>query len=314
MRMERRKLFWWSTLLAVGFLCVLETPDTAGAQAGSIRGEVVDDDGQAVAGVEILVESEGGVTRRRKTKTNDKGNFTMAGLGSGMYTVTFHKEGFEAANIQGVYVPIGEAARLGEVVLPRLPEDWVDPDAQKHFDEAVALTNKGDYQAAIESFETVLELAPGHEEIHYNLAFAYEKVGNTEKTIEHYEKALELRPDYYEANLAMGDIYINRQDWSQAGEYLKKAVEARPDEVVAQYNYGAVTMNLGEMAAAQAAFEKVLELDPSRAFAHYQVGMILVSQTKNEEAIEHLEKYLELDPEGARAQTVRGILETLKQQ
>lgn len=182
---------------------------------------------------------------------------------------------------------------MGEIVIPKLPEDWVDPGAQGHFDAAMAAIQKEDYQAAIGSLETVVGLAPGFPEVYYNLAFALEKLGNTEKAIEHYKKALETRPDYYAALLAMGEIYTNRQEWPQAAEYLKKASDARPSEVAVRYNYGAVMMNLGDTPAAYAAFEKVLELDPSRALAHYQLGMISVSEANNEQAIAHLENYLD---------------------
>ena len=250
--------------------------------------------------------------RPRKGKTKDDGNFTVANLRPGRYMLTFQKEGYQRTK-QEVSVIMGESIRLGEIEVPNLPDDWVDPGAQAHFNTAMDAVRAEDYQAAaLKGLEKVVELAPGFPEVHYNLGFVNEKLGNTDKAREQYQTALELRPGYFEANQAMGDSYIKQQDWSQAAEYLKKATEGRPDEVPAQYNYGAVTMNRGDMTLARAAFEKVLELDPGWALAHYQLGMISVSETKNEEAIAHLEKYLELDPEGAQAAAARGIMETLK--
>ena len=297
-------------------LCALSSPLTADAQtSGALRGTVVDEDGQPIGDMEILAEptERGGIMRPRKGKTKDDGGFTLANLQTGRYVLTFKKEGYKEAQ-QEVDVRMGESNRLGEIVVPKLPDDWVDPGAQAHFNTAMDAVRAEDYQAALNGLEKVVEQAPGFPEVHYNLGFVNEKLGNTDKAREHFQAALELRPEYFEANQAMGDYYVRQQDWSQAAAYLKKATEGRPDAVPAQYNYGAVTMNMGDMTSARAAFEKVLELDPGWALAHYQLGMISVSETKNEEAIAHLEKYLELDPEGAQAAAARGIVETLEKQ
>ncbi len=310
------KLAWLTTCSLAVLLCALFSTPTADAQtSGALRGTVVDDDGQTIADMEILAEptERGGSRRPRKGKTKDNGEFTLANLHSGRYMLTFKKEGYKEAQ-QEVDVSMGESNRLGEIVVPKLPDDWVDPGAQAHFNKAMDDVRAEDYQAALAGLEKVVELAPGFPEVHYNLGFVNEKLGNADKAREHFQAALELKPGYFEANQAMGDHYINQQDWSQAAEYLKKATEGRPDEVPAQYNYGAVMMNMGDMTSARAAFEKVLELDPGWALAHFQLGMISVSETKNEEAVTHLEKYLELDPEGAQAAAARGIVETLKKQ
>lgn len=310
------KLARLSTCSLAVLLCALFSAPTADAQtSGALRGTVVDDEGQPVPDMEILAEpaERGGRMRPRKGKTKDGGGFTLANLRPGRYVLTFQKEGYQKIQ-QEVSVTMGESNRLGEIVVPKLPDDWVDPGAQAHFNTAMDAVRAEDYQAALKGLEKVAELAPGFPEVHYNLGFVNEKLGNTDTAREHYRAALELRPGYFEANQAMGDHYIKQQDWSRAAEYLKTATEGRPDEVPAQYNYGAVTMNMGDMNSARAAFEKVLELDPGWALAHYQLGMISAGETKNEEAITHLEKYLELDPEGAQAAAARGIVETLKKQ
>jgi len=305
------RLAW---LAVAGFLMILVFPALAVAQAGSLAGSVVDGDGNAVAGVSITVTPEASLSSRpRQLTTNDKGEFVIAGLTPGRYELMYAKEGYESAS-QEVQVRIAQRNRLGEIVLPKLPEDHVDPEAQKFFDAGVAATDAGDYQKAVDSFVTVLGMAPNVPEVHYNLGLSYEKLGNMEKAVEHYERALELRPSYHGPMIPLSDYYTAQRDWSRAAEYLKRATELKPDDLASHYNLGAVTMNSGDMDTARASFEKVLELDPTQAGAHYQLGMIAVSQAKNDEAILHLEKYVELDPDGAQAATAKGIIDTLKAQ
>ena len=299
-------------LAAVGFLLMFLFPSLAAAQFGSLGGTIVDDEGNPVEGVEITLTPDASLSSRpRRFKSDDDGEFRVAGLTPGRYRLNYEKEGYESDG-QDVDVHIGERNRLGEILLPRLPDDWVDPDAQVYFDAGAAASRAGDYEQAVESFLIVLDMAPDIPEVHYNVGIAYGNLKNMDKAVEHYERALEIRPGYYEPLIPISVYYTDNKDWSRAAEYLKRATELRPDELAPQFNYGAVSMNAGDMDVAEAAFEKVLELDPTRAIAHYQLGMITKSEARNEEAVAHLEKYLELDPDGAQAAAAAGIIETLK--
>lgn len=301
-------------LAVAGLTLTLLLPTYAPAQTGSLAGTIVDEEGNPVEGVAVTITPEASLSSRpRELTTNDEGDFLVAGLTPGRYTLSYAKEGFEQAT-QQVQIGIAERNRLGEIVLPRLAEGRVDPEALENFNAGVAATDAGDYQQAVDSFLTVLEIAPDIPQVHYNLGFAYENLGDMEKAIEHYERAVELKPDYYEPLMPLSDYHTKNRDWSLAADYLKRATELRPNELTAQYNYGAVSMNAGNMDTARAAFEKALEIDPSRAMAHYQLGMIAVSEARNDDAIVHLEKYIELDPDGAQAPAAQGIIDTLKQQ
>ena len=154
-------------LAAAGLLLTLLFPSLAAGQAGSLAGTIVDDEGNPVADVELTLTPEASLSSQpRHLKTNDDGRFRVAGLTPGLYRLSYKKEGHESDG-EDVQVHIGERTRLGEIRLPRLPDDWVDPDAQVHFDAGVAATQAEDYQKAVESFLIVLEMAPNFPEVHY---------------------------------------------------------------------------------------------------------------------------------------------------
>ena len=67
---------------------------SAQAQTGTARGRVVDDKGQPVLEAKLLIEYQGGVTRKLETKTNKKGEYTQVGMQPGMYKFTASNDGF----------------------------------------------------------------------------------------------------------------------------------------------------------------------------------------------------------------------------
>lgn len=297
-------------LVSLGIGGLLWTATAAWAQSGSIRGRVVDENGDPLADVEVVIEFLGGVTRTRNAGTNDRGEFIVAGLPTGSYRVTYKKEGYQPI-FQEVRVPAREVLRIDDAVLPAL-EGGEDPELVKIFGEGVEAAKRGDFQEALTAFERYTEQVPDSAEAHFNAGFAAEQLKDLDRAIQHYEKAAELRPGYYEAHLALGDIYGVKRDWSKAAENLEKVLELRPEEILPLYNYGVVQMNLQNMAAAQEAFQKVVTLDPARADAYFQLGLVLVNQGKTEDAIPHFEKYLELEPEGDHAATAQGLVDQLK--
>jgi tetratricopeptide (TPR) repeat protein len=290
------------------------------AQSGSVRGRILDEAGEPLEDVEILIEYKEGLTRKVITTSNAKGDFVQVGLRSGNYSLTFSKSGYQPAALD-IRVQLGEPYQVGEVILQKLPEGVLSPDQveelsaeiKEYFEKGVAEVEAEDLQAALGSFQKVIELAPDSAEAYFNMGFVYMKLNDPEKALPNYERAVELRPDYYDAHVELGNIYNNARRWDEAMQALEKASEIRPTEINPLYNYGLVAMNAGAMPEAQEAFEKILALAPDHAAANYQVGMVMVNQANNEAAIPYLERYLELEPEGSHAATARGVLDYLKQ-
>lgn len=84
-------------------------PATVGARGlGRFTGTVVDQTGQAVPGVEIKATSDDGDIQ---TKSDDKGDWAVAGVGKGTYHVVF---------VKGGYTPVAARVIL-EAELARVP-------------------------------------------------------------------------------------------------------------------------------------------------------------------------------------------------
>lgn len=63
------------------------------------------------------------------------------------------------------------------------------------FDEANKLYNQGNYQEAIESYESILDNGVHSSELYFNLGNAYYKLNRIAPSIFYYEKALQLSPN-----------------------------------------------------------------------------------------------------------------------
>jgi tetratricopeptide (TPR) repeat protein len=63
----------------------------------------------------------------------------------------------------------------------------------------VALKDKGDIEAAIDSFKQALKIEPDHANAYNNMGVTLMDKGDLEAAIESYEEALKIKPDYAEA-------------------------------------------------------------------------------------------------------------------
>lgn len=73
--------------------------------------------------------------------------------------------------------------------------------ATMHYNLAVILTEQGNYKAAIQEYEKVLESRPEDADAHYNLGILYDDIlKNSEKALAHYKKYVQFSPQSPEAN------------------------------------------------------------------------------------------------------------------
>lgn len=93
------------------------------------------------------------------------------------------------------------------------------------------LKNQGNIDAAINTYETAIQLAPADADLHYNLATAYNSKNLIKKAAEEYIQAIKLRPDYLNAHYNLALIYAqegnNDKAISHFQEYLRLSPNAK---------------------------------------------------------------------------------------
>ena len=69
----------------------------------------------------------------------------------------------------------------------------------------VALKDKGELEAAIDSYKQALKIKPDYVEAYNNMGSALKEKGELEAAIDSYKQALKIKPDYAEAYNNMGN-------------------------------------------------------------------------------------------------------------
>lgn len=128
----------------------------------------------------------------------------------------------------------------------------------------------GEYENALDKYETLLKLDPDNENGLKNMAVVYrdagryygEKQGDLRKSIQYLMEAYKIIPDDYEIVRLLGVSHGVAGDHQKAVEYFAKAAEISPEVAYAWFNLSKAHSMLGNEAEAIAAMRKAVELDP----------------------------------------------------
>jgi tetratricopeptide (TPR) repeat protein len=318
--------------VALGLLAI---PNVASAQSGSVKGKVVDAQGNPIDGaqVDILSIDQGGKPLTVKTKKD--GTYMQVGLAPGNYKMTVSKGDLTVA--QNVHVGLdmtnrdfklakaaGEGPSKEEVAKAKAKSDA----AQKAFGDGVQLENDQKYDEAIAKFQEVIASVPNCPECYANIGTAQANAKKYDDAETSFKKAIELKPDMADAYTGLANVYNAQHKFDQAQEASKKALElsqgqggatgaagaaaATGASASAVYNQGVILWNAGKIPEAKAQFEQAVKLDPNNADGHYWLGMALVNGGDTAGAKPEFETYLKLAPNGSNAATAKAVLASIK--
>jgi tetratricopeptide (TPR) repeat protein len=290
----------------------------AQAQTGTARGKVMDAQGQPLADAKVLIEFQGGITRKFEVKTNKKGEFMQVGMQPGPYRFTVSKEGYQPSFID-VRISLGDPTQVPEfklntVAQAREQAGGADMAALRgNFQKAVDLQAAGKIDEAEAAYKAILEKTPDVPEVYQNLGSLYLTKKDYPAAETAFQKGLELRPDSTDMSTLLARVYQESGQPDKAMALIEKSAGDNPQDAKAQFNRGIFLLNANKNEEAIGAFEAAIKADPNTAEAYYRLGALMVGQGKIPEAIQHLEKYLSLNPTDAQnVATAQGLLKALK--
>jgi tetratricopeptide (TPR) repeat protein len=292
--------------------------------SGTARGKVLDDKDQPVEGASIVLDYQGGMTRKFNTKSNKKGEFTQVGLQPGVYRVTATKDGYQGGYID-VRVGLGEATYLPDLKLVPAGAaraggagaadiEKANAELRKMVADAQALAAAGKRDEAIAAFQAVLAKGVGApEEVHYRIGQLQAEKKDWPAAEASYQKALEIKPGHSGATIELANLYQVTGQKDKAAAMLSQASAAGENDANVLYSTGVLHINAGRQEEAAAAFKKAIAIDPNNAESYYHLGTIALNQNNIPEAISMLEKYLSLNPTSTQnVATAQGLLKALK--
>lgn len=127
------------------------------------------------------------------------------------------------------------------------------------------------YDAAVQAYETALQLDPNYRDAQNNVAIAYreagryfgEQLGDTEKAIAYLERARQSSPQDVETLRLLGIAYGIAGQPNKTIELLDQAVKLQPDNASILYNLGAAYGQIGQAERAQEYLNRAQAIDPT---------------------------------------------------
>ncbi len=173
---------------------------------------------------------------------------------------------------------------------------------------ADAAVEQGQWEAAAEAHERLLEREPGNGLALYHLGYLKGKMGDREAEIDYYLEAIESGYDqddqlYFNLGMAYGDL-----DPTAASEAFERAVELDPNSADNHFGLALMADTLGRTEQAVQALKTALELQPDHLDAMLLLARIDLDLSRWTEAAELLDRVLELDPSNEDAQELIEIL------
>jgi tetratricopeptide (TPR) repeat protein len=313
--------------IAAGTFVALSIAASAWAQAGQIRGKVVDAQGQPVVDAQVKVDFKGNIKRVTETKTDKKGSFMQVGLPTGPYEVTVTKG--ELTQTQQVRVALGDTTQMeftlapGGAAAPVSAENAKAIEAKRKELEgkylaAVALIEAAKYDEGIAELNLVIAETGGCAICEAKIGEALLKKGDESGAEAAFKKSIATDPKLPDAYAALANMYNQQKKFDQAAEMSKKANELSGTpgggggNASVVFNQGIIFWNQSKVAEAKVQFEQAIKLDPNMADAHYWFGMALINEGNTADARKSFEEYLSLAPKGQYAEMATSILKSIK--
>ena len=125
-----------------------------------------------------------------------------------------------------------------------------------------------------------------------------------EKAIASYQTVLEIKPDDWEARHHLGDCLLNMERWQDAATSYRQALELNPNFIWSFHNLGVALVNLAQFEEAHDCFEKVRvikedfwELHQLDFSVQQKLGDYLFEQQRWQDAVTAYRLVISLNPD-----------------
>jgi tetratricopeptide (TPR) repeat protein len=185
----------------------------------------------------------------------------------------------------------------------------IDPDWDRgYFWRAHVLVNLNQMRPALEAAEAATRLDPDSPTNLNMLARMQQHCADSEAAVQTTERLLELAPDWNRAHFRAGWVYTQQERWPLAERHYRKALEIDPNDTDTLNNLGYVCERSGRGTEALDIYYRALIVDPGNAWATQK----LESAAENE-GYDSLSQYLHARQDLALRNRVRARAALLKE-
>ena len=305
--------------MTLSFLLAGSVWAQVGIGRGRLSGFVVDESQNRIPKAKIVCEFIEKIEIKKEDISNDKGEWAILGLGTGMWRVTASKEGYIPAFTE-VYVR--QLERNPQVTLSLKKIEGIDtlPSEQESLnmlEQANLLFQDQKYDEAISLMQQFLEQNPDAYQAYASIGDCYREKGDFDKAIENYNIVLEKakldrnmgKEMTARALAGIGECYLKMQDFDEAQKYFEQSIETYPENEILAYNVGEIYFSHQEIDEAIKYFTISTQIKPDWPPAYLKLGYVYLNKADYGNAEANFKKFLEMDPDSPEAPTVTNILE-----
>ncbi|MDD3876341.1 MAG: tetratricopeptide repeat protein [Bacteroidales bacterium] len=181
------------------------------------------------------------------------------------------------------------------------------PDAyQAYYFRGKSKNNKGDFQGALDDFNTCLSKMPSYVPCLTDKASLLIEQGKFPEALENLNMALEVEKKIAQIYMIRGLAYDGMGNISNALNDYNKAINLNPNSAETYVNRGIVFINLGKIDSALIDFNKAIYLRPDLYMIYNNRGMAFHKKNNFTAAIEDYNKAISMKPDYAFAFNNRG--------
>ncbi|MCS7089449.1 MAG: tetratricopeptide repeat protein [Verrucomicrobiota bacterium] len=155
----------------------------------------------------------------------------------------------------------------------------LDPQLEKTLQRVQQALAQGQYEAAAQLGEEVLQQAPLHPEALDNMARACLQLGRLMEAEAHAHKALQVAPDRVQPRLVLGQLYLRQGRYDEAVDAFSRAAEMDSRNPEIQTYLGLALSYKGFRAAAETALRRAILLQPGYAAAHHNLAVFYLRRS-----------------------------------
>jgi len=299
-----------------------------GRGKGRIRGTVIDAAGNPIPDVKIIVEHIQYGTKFQG-KSDKKGGWAVAGLGTGNFRIAAEKEN---------YSPAYHEMRVSQFSRNNPPVDFTMQKVQAQdmgmpvienkaaialLEDGNQLFDKEKYDEALAKYQEFLAQNPAVYQVNINIGNCYREMGEYEKAIETFnillekikeEKGiLEGDKDAACALSGIGDTYIKSGELDKAVGYLQQALSILPEDETMAFNIGEILFKKGEAAKGIEFFKKAIEIKSDWPPPYRQLGYAFLNMANYQMAVESFRKFIELAPDDPLTPSITALIPKLEE-
>ncbi len=301
------------------FFLLFATAVQALIPAGLVIFKVMDENGAAIEGVQIVIHSDKFSNYEEKLVTDKDGKAKIL-LKLAHYDVKFTKDGF--APIEKKVKPLlGDRKTVPikmesvkEVVKKLQESEKLTPEqkAIMEYNNLVPLLKEGNDAAALPKLKEIMKLDSNLAPVLFHLGRIELKNNQLDDAEKLLLKAISLKPDLNPVYGMLAELYKRRGDKENYEKYLKEAESRGAVSAGEYYNQAVEAINSGKDDVAIPLLEKAIKVNPEFVDSYYQLGMCFMRSGAYAKSIENLQKYLSIKPDGKHAAEAKQFITALK--